>query len=112
MLDSTPCRGEGHHSRRSSSQARVAGNSLDIVLRELAIGPELARREHERLRSVLDEDGDLLALRWSLVHQLRDGSMPLDRPGLEEYLREAVVNQVAIDQPKYSGFRAAIADAD
>ena len=93
---------------RTNFLARVSGNSLDIVLRELAIGPELERRQVERLRAVLDEDGDLESLRWSLVHQLRDGSMPLDRPGLVEYLREAVVNQVAIDQPKYSGFRHAV----
>ena len=89
--------------------ARVAGNSLDVVRRELAIGPELARREHRRLVELLDEDGTLEELRWSLVHQLRDGSMPLDQPGLEAYLRESVVNQVAIDQPKYSGYQAAIA---
>ena len=34
-------------------------------------------------------------LRWRLVDRLRDGSMPLGRPGLTEYLRAAVVNQVA-----------------
>ncbi len=94
---------------RTNFLARVAGNSLDIVMREIAVGPELARRQVSRLQQVLGEDTeDLGALRWSLVHQLRDGTMPLDRPGLQEYLREAVVNQVAIDQPKYSGFRHAI----
>lgn len=96
---------------RTNFMARVAGNSLDIVLRELSIGPELRRRETERLQGVLGETGDdLSALRWSLVHQLRDGSMPLDQPGLVEYLREAVVNQVAIDQPKYSGYQHAAAN--
>jgi hypothetical protein len=34
--------------------------------------------------------------------------MPLDTPGLAEHLRETVVNQVAIDQPKYSGLRTAL----
>jgi hypothetical protein len=34
--------------------------------------------------------------------------MPLDRPGLAEHLRETVVNQVAIDQPRYSGLRTAL----
>lgn len=94
---------------RTNFMARVAGNSLDIVLRELAIGPELARREAQRLGTILAEDGDLQSLRWSLTRLLRDGTMPLDHPGLVEYLREAVVNQVAIDQPKYSGFQAAVA---
>jgi aminoglycoside phosphotransferase (APT) family kinase protein len=88
--------------------ARVAGNSLDIVLRELAIGPEHRRREEERLRPLLGGGGDLEELRWRLVHALRDGTMPLDGPGLAEHLRATVVNQVAIDQPKYSGLRTAL----
>jgi hypothetical protein len=33
--------------------------------------------------------------------------MSLDHPGLADYLREAVVNQVAIDQPTYSGLKIA-----
>jgi hypothetical protein len=89
--------------------ARVAGNSLDIVLRELAIGPEHRRREQERLRALVGGgDDDLEALRWKLVHALRDGTMALDAPGLAEHLRATVVNQVAIDQPRYSGLRTAL----
>jgi hypothetical protein len=88
--------------------ARVAGNSLDILLRELEVGPEHRRREHERLRALLGRDDDLEALRWRLVHALRDGGMALEAPGLAEHLRATVVNQVAIDQPKYSGLRTAL----
>jgi aminoglycoside phosphotransferase (APT) family kinase protein len=88
--------------------ARVASNALDIVLREIALGPTRRRREAERLQRVLGAEGELEALRWALVHGLRDGSIALDRPGLAESLRESVVNQVAIDQPTYSGFRTAI----
>ena len=51
---------------------------------------------------------DLQALRWQLVHALRDGSMPLDAPGLAEHLRVTVLNQVAIDQPVYSGLKTAL----
>ena len=91
--------------------ARVAGNSLDILLRELQSGPEHRRREHERLRGLLASDDDLEALRWRLVHALRDGTMPLATPGLAEHLRATVVNQVAIDQPKYSGLRTALDSA-
>ncbi len=87
---------------RTNFLARVAGNSLDIIMREMAIGPELHRRQTARLQAMLDSTvSDLGELRWQLVHRLRDGSMSLDHPGLDEYLREAVVNQVAIDQPKY-----------
>jgi hypothetical protein len=46
-------------------------------------------------------------LRWTLVEALRDRSMSLDHPGLAKHLRNIVVNQVAIDQPGYSGAVAA-----
>ena len=95
--------------------ARVASNSLDIVLRELAVGPRHLRLERERLAALLAEDveapgdeADLMSLRWKLVQGLRDGSIALDKAGLQRHLRQTVVNQVAIDQPKYSGYKAAI----
>ena len=91
--------------------ARVASNSLDIVLRDLMVGSGHRRRQVERLRALLDEDGDLEELRRSLVQRLRDNAIELDHPGLADYLREAVVNQVAIDQPTYSGLKTALAHA-
>jgi aminoglycoside phosphotransferase (APT) family kinase protein len=97
---------------RTRFLARVAANSLDIVARELALGPEARARELEGLRALFESRDDLSTLRWRLVHALREGSMPLDRPGLAEYLREAVVHQAAIDQPRYSGFRHAVAASD
>tara|TARA_B100000700_G_scaffold329219_1_gene450033 strand:- start:23499 stop:24848 length:1350 start_codon:yes stop_codon:yes gene_type:complete len=97
---------------RTNFLARVAGNSLDIVDRELAIGPELRRREEDRLTKLLQRSGCLDDLRWWLVEALRDGSMPLDNDDLQQYLRESVVNQVSIDQPKYSGFRFAAKTAE
>lgn len=94
---------------RLQFMARVSGNALDIVLRELVVGEEHRRCERERLCRLLDHEGDLTALRWQLVEGLRDGSVTLDAPGLAEHLRATVVNQVAIDQPRYSGFLAAAA---
>jgi aminoglycoside phosphotransferase (APT) family kinase protein len=94
-------------SGRTQFLARVAGNSLDIVLRDLAVGDRHRKRQLARLRTLLGQDGDLDALRRSLVSRLRAGQMPLDHPGLADYLREAVVNQVAIDQPTYSGLKTA-----
>jgi aminoglycoside phosphotransferase (APT) family kinase protein len=94
---------------RTSFLARVASNSLDIVLREIELGPAHRAGERERLERILGHGGDLEALRWELVRALRDGSMALDRPGLADHLRTTVVTQVAIDQPRYSGYRTAIA---
>lgn len=89
--------------------SRVAANALDIVLRELAMGDEKGAREHTALTRLLGREGDLESLRWALVNALRDGSLPLDTPGLAEYLRNSVATQVAIDQPRYSGYRTALA---
>jgi aminoglycoside phosphotransferase (APT) family kinase protein len=95
---------------RTNFLARVASNSLDIVLRELSLGPPHRAAELDRLRKLFEApNDDLEALRWRLVHELRDGSMPLDLPGLAEHLRRTVVNQVAIDQPSYSGLKTALA---
>ena len=94
---------------RTRFHALVAGNALDIVYRDLHFGAEHRRREHERLRRLLDADGSLLELRWKLVHAIRDDRIALDDGRLHEHLRATVVNQIAIDQPKYSGFKTAAA---
>ena len=96
---------------RSSFLARVAGNSLDIVLRELSLGPSHRQAEHERLQALLQSHEDLNALRWRLVRELRNGTIPLDLPGLADHLRTTAVNQLAIDQPKYSGLKTALRNA-
>lgn len=93
---------------RTNFLARVASNSLDIVLRELAVGVEHRHLELSRLRNLLGPEDDLQTLRWQLVRALRDGSMALDTPGLAEHLRVTVLNQVAIDQPNYSGLKTAL----
>jgi aminoglycoside phosphotransferase (APT) family kinase protein len=96
---------------RTSFLARVAANSVDIVLRELVFGPGHRERERRGLEAILGRSGSLEELRWELVRRLRDGTMSLDHPGLVEHLRQTVVGQVAIDQPKYSGLRVALGAA-
>jgi aminoglycoside phosphotransferase (APT) family kinase protein/molybdopterin converting factor small subunit len=97
---------------RTRFHALVAGNALDIVYRDLHFGDEHRRREHERLRRLLEADGSLLELRWKLVHAIRDDRITLDDGRLHEHLRATVVNQIAIDQPKYSGFKTAATRAE
>lgn len=98
---------------RTSFLSRVSANSLDIIGREFDLLPENRRREHAALLTFFccdaaDNDADLENLRWRLVHALRDESQPLDDEFLKSYLRNTVVNQVAIDQPRYSGFQQAL----
>jgi len=93
---------------RNAFLSLVASNSLDIVLRELTLTPAHLAAEEARLKELLDSDASLESLRQALALGLRDGSIALDRPGLSGHLRATVVNQLAIDQPKYSGLAAAL----
>lgn len=95
-------------SGRTNFLARVAGNSLDIAIREQQIKPQFAAAADKRIRAMFNSDDSLAELRWALTRGLRDKTIALDAPGLEEYLRFTVVNQVAIDQPGYSGFKTAV----
>ena len=78
------------------------------MLRELELGPAHRAGERERLERILGHTAISRRCAGGWCDALRDGSMPLDRPGLAEHLRATVVNQVAIDQPRYSGYRTAI----
>ena len=93
---------------RTNFLARVASNSLDIAIREQVMGSRLKEGEVKRLNKVVHGDGTLDELRWKLVKDIRSQAIELDAPGLEDYLRFTVVNQVSIDQPKYSGLKTAI----
>ncbi|HKI73587.1 MAG TPA: phosphotransferase family protein, partial [Pseudomonadales bacterium] len=93
---------------RTNFLARVASNSLDIVLRELDLAPRQRLQELTRLQAFYRSKDDLETLRWRLVTELRDGSRELDDAALKDHLRQTVVNQIAIDQPRYSGFRTAV----
>jgi len=96
-------------SGRANFLARVASNSVDIVIRELTLGQGCRQGETSRLQEFYDCNDDLETLRWRLVDELRDGSQSLQDDRLKSHLRSTVVNQIAIDQPKYSGYRKAIA---
>ena len=93
---------------RANFLSRVAANSLDIVLRELSLGPIHQSLELKRLQALFQSKEGLDALKWQLVTQLRDQQISLDNDALQNHLRQTVVNQVAIDQPKYSGLRNAL----
>jgi aminoglycoside phosphotransferase (APT) family kinase protein len=93
---------------RLSFLAKVAAYSLEIVQRELRLGPVRAERERRGLEILLGHGGALEPLRRELCEGLRSGALALDRPGLAEQLRQTVADQIAIDQPKYPGYRLAL----
>ncbi|MDE0757651.1 MAG: phosphotransferase [Pseudomonadales bacterium] len=93
---------------RDQFLARVAGNSLDIALRDMATGTEHRRWEHHRLKDYFKSQDSLTVLRNRLVQGLRNGAISITDERIKAHLRQTVVNQIAIDQPKYSGFLRAI----
>jgi len=100
----------GETTGRTNFLARVSANAVDIAAREQSLLPEHRRRELAALQSFYDSGpgADLASLRWRLVRSLRDGSQTLDDESLKSHLRNYIVNQIAIDQPKYSGFKQAL----
>jgi len=88
--------------------ARVASNVLDIILRDLSMRAAFETAEAERLRHLLPaSDATSLELMTAdLCAQIRAGSINASTPGLFAHLRQTVQDQLAIDQPDYSGLQA------
>ena len=88
--------------------ALVAANALDIVKRELQIAPKAESEELVRLKALLGHDGTLDALNRELCQKIEDGELTLETPGLADHLWAITMTKLAIDQPKYSGYRRAL----
>ncbi len=88
--------------------ARVAGNVLSMVERELALASEAGASERIRLRALLGREGTLEELNWELCRRIADGSLGLDNPDLVDHLRRTTLDKVAVDQPNYAGYRRAL----
>jgi hypothetical protein len=91
-------------------QLRVCANAVEIAQRCLTLGPPAEAEELARLRPLLLIDGDLVSLNRELAQRIRDGRMTLATPGLKEHLWAATMAKLAVDQPNYSGYRAALAE--
>ncbi|MDP3736925.1 MAG: phosphotransferase family protein [Hyphomonadaceae bacterium] len=89
---------------RDSFLARVAANSIDIVLRELELGADAELWERQALHALLGRvEGRTTDLRAALCAKIRAEDIDLRRPDLHAYLRDSVLSQVMIDQPGYPG---------
>lgn len=93
---------------RTAFLTRVAINALGIVERELALGPDLDAAERDRLRALLDLDGTIDQLNRELCKRIRDGHITTENPLLMPHLRATALAKLSIDQPKYSGYLAAL----
>ncbi|MEM7766276.1 MAG: DUF6285 domain-containing protein [Pseudomonadota bacterium] len=90
--------------------ARVAENVLAIVERELAQGPDADAGAKTRLLALLEasSDSSLDRLNTQLSDAIRNGKMDETTPGLLSHLKATTIDQVQVDQPKYSGLKTAM----
>ncbi len=91
---------EASLSGREAFHAKVAGNALGIVARELRQQPEAV--EHAELAMLLGHDGELSDLRAELCDGLRSGALDDAFPGLIDTLIVVTRAKLAVDNPKYS----------
>ena len=91
-------------------QLRVAANAVEICQRQLTLSPQADADELERLRALLGSDGDLPSLNRELALRIRTGEFTLATPGLADHLWATTLAKLAIDQPTYGGYRAALAE--
>ena len=97
-------------SGQAAFHARVAGNVLDILARELALAPGFNKAEQARLESLLGEDGDLATLNRELCEKIATGEMDLSNDALKNHLIRVTMGKLAIDQPRYQGYKTAQAN--
>lgn len=92
-------------------QARVAANAVDLVQRQITLAPGSDAIELEALQCLLGADVDLVEGNAQLAHQIANGELGQSTPGLMDHLFQTTLAKLAVDQPNYSGYRAALADA-
>lgn len=91
---------------RATFLARVADNARATLEREAALWPAAEAAAVKRLRALLGVEGGYATLNAELCARLADGRLaPLD-PAVLVHLRASAVDQIAIDQPGYSGLVA------
>ncbi len=94
---------ESRLSGREAFHAKVAGNVLALVERELRQQPEQV--ETRALARLLGHDAPLTELREETCAALRERRIGIETPGLLDALIEATLARLAVDNPKFSTFR-------
>lgn len=95
---------EGH----ASFTARVAANAVELVQRELELRGASDAAEKQRLTALLGHDGSLADLNDELAAAIRDDSIDGEAPEVVRHLWQTTLEKLAIDQPRYASYRAAL----
>ena len=96
---------------RTAFQARVAANALDLVGRQIELAPAEEAAETMRLNALLGRDAPLADLNAAFAEALASGVLDLASPGVAAHLTATTLAKLQVDQPNYSGYRAALAVA-
>ena len=96
---------------RTAFQARVAANAIDLVSRQITLAGASDAAERTRLAHLLGADLPLAEANAALAGRIAEGAANLTTPGLLDHLLATTLAKLAVDQPTYSGYRAALADA-
>ena len=80
---------------------RVAANALAIVERTYSLGEAMDAAELERLKHLLDQDGNLSELNTELCRAIRTGEMDDQREALLEHLRRTAEDKITLANPRY-----------
>lgn len=97
-----------HLTGRVAFHARVAANVVDIVRREIEQKESDEGQLMKQLQALLEADGDAPALTKQLCARIASGELTRETPGLMDYLRNATLHKLAVDQPGYSGYLHAL----
>ena len=89
---------------------RVAANTLEMMRRQIELAPAADKAEVEGLTALLGRTGAVSDLNSELCRRIEAGEMGLQTPGLAEHLWETTLAKLAVDQPNYWGYRAALAE--
>ncbi|WP_447755279.1 DUF6285 domain-containing protein [Sphingopyxis fribergensis] len=93
---------------RTAFQARVAASALELVWRQMEFGASGEEVEKQRLIALLGASAPLADLNEALAEALAQGRLGVATPGLVDHLRATTLEKLAVDQPHYSGYRAAL----
>jgi len=86
---------------RRAFHARVAINVLNILQRELELGPAQQAAELQRLQTLLNKEGSIAELNAVLATEIRSGRLDTHRAAVMDCVRETVREKLLIANPKY-----------
>lgn len=93
--------------------ARVAANAVNVVRRQIALGPAQDAAELGRLRALLGPQGlaadaDLAGANRALAEAIAEGRVDGASPELIAHLWQTTLDRLAVDQPGYASYRAEV----